>query len=147
MFRRELRIRPTFDRCVVERRENREREDRWSSLIPTSDITLIRININIRFLCSSGNGRTKNLKNGIPMHVSVVYTSALRTEPAKTQWPRCVIVSDYVVMIFAFPLPKNQRSHRHNHNHKKMIDHFLMIIIMLIIRVRMIMFLSVPTKT
>ena len=30
------------------------------------------LNINISFLCSSGNGRTKNSKNGIPMRVSGV---------------------------------------------------------------------------
>ena len=33
---------------------------------------ILNINISISFLCSCGNGRTKNSKNGIPMRVSGV---------------------------------------------------------------------------
>ena len=40
------------------------------SLVPTSDIRIISIiiilNINISFLCSSGNVRAKNVKKAIP---------------------------------------------------------------------------------
>ena len=41
---------------------------------------------------------------------------------------------------------RHSDSQRHNHNHKKMVDHFL-VIMMLIIRTPMIKFLDVPTMT
>ena len=63
------------------------------SLVPTSNIRIISIsiiiNINISFLCSSGNGCTKDSKNVIPMRVSVEMNRPERTGPrillAKTQ--------------------------------------------------------------
>ena len=58
-------------------------------------------------------------------------------------------VAHYVVMILRSHYKEKQHSHSHrrNHNHKKIVDHFLMIMIMLIIRAPMVMFLDVPTKT
>ena len=139
------------------------------NLVPTSDIRIISIsiiiNINISFLCSSGNARTKNSR------VSVVYSTCKhflkvvdailkwtdrhestgpRISLAKTQWSSCVIMFLIMSLWFSrshYKEKQHSHSHRHNHNHKKMVDHFLMIMIMLIIRALMIMFLDVPTKT
>ena len=73
------------------------------SLVPTSDIRIISIiiilNINISFLCSSGNVRAKNVKKAIP--------KVLDLDLAKnTMTPLRHYVSHYVAMIFALPLQR-----------------------------------------
>ena len=63
-----------------------------------------------------------------------------KTQPGMNPFRHCFSRSHY---------KEKQHSHsqRHNHNHKKMVDHFLIIIIMLIIGAVMTMFQDVPTKT
>ena len=82
------------------------------SLVPTSDVRIISIiiivNINISFLCSSGNVRAKNVKKA-SRHLEMYRPESTgpRLSLAKnTMTPLRHYVSHYVVMIFAFALQR-----------------------------------------
>ena len=66
-------------------------------------------------------------------------------------WPPIRFIIMFLIMSLWFSrshYKEKQDSHsqRHSYNHKKIIDHFLMIMIMLIIRVLMTMFLTFPLR-